>query len=276
MKGVGKRRSRPPDADGLEGVSASAGDAATGVDAPRPVVVARDLWRVHGRGARARTVLSGTGIEVAPGEIAGIVGSSGSGKSTLLRILAGLERPDRGTIAWDPAHRRRRGPAPGSVAAVFQDAAGSLDPNWSIARSVAEPVSLRRRSGDGPAPGADPAARRYPFLSARKAHREAAAEALEAVGLGHLDPALRPARLSGGQCQRVALARAFAARPRLLLADEPTSALDAPAAAGILRLLRDAADSGTAVVLVTHDHDAAAALSTRMLRLSDGILTELP
>ncbi|MEU8133430.1 ABC transporter ATP-binding protein [Streptodolium elevatio] len=218
-----------------------------------PVVVARDLWRTHGRGPRAHDVLRGTELTALPGEIIGIVGRSGCGKSTLLRILAGLERPDRGSVFWNPGTRAGR-PAPGSVAAVFQDAAGSLDPNWSIARSVAEPLARRLT---------------------RQARRAAVLEALRSVGLGDLDPSLRPARLSGGQCQRVALARAFAARPGLLLADEPTSALDASAAAAILRLLRRAADSGTAVVLVTHDRDAAAALTTRLLGMSDGVLTHI-
>ncbi|WTW99241.1 ATP-binding cassette domain-containing protein [Streptomycetaceae bacterium NBC_01309] len=235
------------------------------------VVVARDLWRTHGRGARARDVLRGAELAVLRGEIVGIVGRSGSGKSTLLRILAGLERPDRGSVAWTPATRGRR-PAPGAVAAVFQDAAGSLDPNWSIARSVAEPLALRRVPRD--ADGSEPRRPRLLLPRTRQARQAAALAALKSVGLGHLDPSLRPARLSGGQCQRVALARAFAAAPSLLLADEPTSALDASAAAGILRLLRKAADSGTAVVLVTHDHDAAAALTTRLLTLSDGVLTE--
>lgn len=93
------------------------------------------------------------------------------------------------------------------------------------------------------------------------------------MGLGHLDPDARPALLSGGQCQRVALARAFIAGPRLLLADEPTSALDASAAAAVLRLLHRAAGTGTAVVLVSHDRDAVAAIATRTLRLDDGVLT---
>ncbi|WP_436771071.1 ABC transporter ATP-binding protein [Yinghuangia sp. YIM S09857] len=235
---------------------------------PGPVVTAHNLWRTHGRGPRGRDVLRGAELSVRPGEIVGIVGRSGSGKSTLLRILADLERPDRGHVTWNPRTRAGR-PAPGSIAAVFQDAVGSLDPNWSIARTVAEPLPRRRLIAPNrtrTTPTAHPT---------RKSRHAAALAALEAVGLGHLDPSARPTRLSGGQCQRVALARAFAARPALLLADEPTSALDTSAAAGILHLLHKAASSGTAIVLVTHDHAAAATLSTRLLKMSEGTLNPI-
>ncbi|UGQ12196.1 ATP-binding cassette domain-containing protein [Yinghuangia sp. ASG 101] len=222
-------------------------------EAASPAVRAFGVRRVQGR----REILCGADLVAAPGEIVGVTGPSGSGKSTLLRVLAGLEAPDGGTVDWGPGTRRGR-PAPGAVAAVFQDAAGSLDPHWSIARTTAEPLALRPRATR---PG-------------RADRRAAALAALADVGLGHIDPDTRPARLSGGQCQRVALARAFLATPGLLLADEPTSALDASAAAAVLRLLDRAAGSGTAVVLVSHDRDAVAAVATRTLRLDGGILTD--
>ncbi|MFT3877448.1 MAG: dipeptide/oligopeptide/nickel ABC transporter ATP-binding protein [Propioniciclava sp.] len=193
-------------------------------------------------------ILEGVSLEVAAGEIVGIRGRSGCGKSTLLKLLAGVLTPTAGTIAW----QRQTRPEPGSVGMVFQDASGSLNPRWPIGRSVAEPL-LR----------CSPAER-----------RQRVRDALAAVRLADLDPRALPGQLSGGQCQRVAIARIHASRPRLLLADEPTSALDASVGAGIIRLLRELADQGTAIVLVSHDPAVLRVLSDRLFILDGGRLQE--
>lgn len=178
-------------------------------------------------------------LTVQPGEILGIRGKSGCGKSTLLKLLAGFLSPTSGGITWDGKSR----PAPGSVGMVFQDGLGSLDPRWTVGRSVAEPLRGMRRA----------------------ARTRKVTEALQAAGLDGLDQDALPGQLSGGQCQRIALARIWAGRPGLLLADEPTSALDASVGAGIIRLLRELADAQMAVIMVSHDPAVLGVLADRVL-----------
>lgn len=191
-------------------------------------------------------LLSRVRFSVAAGEIVGVQGRSGCGKSTLLKLLAGFLVPTEGSISWQGRPR----PEPGSVAMVFQDAVGSLNPRWPIGRSIGEVVTGCSRSE----------------------RRERVTDALAAVGLPELDPRLLPGQLSGGQCQRVAIARVHARPPALLLADEPTSALDASVGAGIIRLLRDLAGGQTAIVLVSHDPAVLGVLADRVLTLADGRL----
>ncbi len=187
-------------------------------------------------------------LDVTPGQIIGVRGGSGSGKSTLLNLLAGFLSPTQGSIAW--AGRPR--PRPGTVAMIFQDAAGSLNPRWPIGRSVGEVL-----------------------IAVPRAERRArVVEALAEVGLGDVDPRTLPTQLSGGQCQRVAIARVRARPPELLLADEPTSALDASVGAGIIRILHDLASERTAVVLVSHDAAVLGVLASTILTLRHGALTK--
>jgi peptide/nickel transport system ATP-binding protein len=184
-------------------------------------------------------------LDVRAGEVVGIWGPSGQGKTTLLRALAGLHRPTSGRVwlggvdVWQG--RRPRRPRPGYVMPVFQDVSASLDPRWPVWRSVAEAGGTR-----------------------------ADVERLfAAVGLDerHLDA--RPARLSGGQRQRVAIARALAGNAALIVADEPTAALDPTVAAGVVRLLRDVADRGCAVVVASHDHARTNSYADRVLRVAE-------
>ena len=224
----------------------------SGGEAMTPVVHARGLTRVYRRGRKRIPAVSDVDLTVEPGTVVGVEGPSGSGKSTLLRLLMCLERPDSGELLLDgrPASR----PAPGWAMPVFQDARASLDARWPVWRTVAEPL---RPTGVG-----------------RSASRTAAEEWLGRVGLGNVDPAARPRELSGGQCQRVAIARALIARPRVVFADEPTASLDATTAAGITRLLRDAASGhGTALVVVSHDADRLAVLADRVVRMEGGQLS---
>ncbi|MGH9269454.1 MAG: ATP-binding cassette domain-containing protein [Acidimicrobiales bacterium] len=215
-----------------------------------------DVSRTY-RGARGDVAaVRGITLDACRGEILGVGGPSGSGKSTLLRLLAGIERPDRGTVsygglpAWSGWARAAAYPRPGYAMAVFQDPFASLDPRWPIWRLVSEPLTARRRGAHRPAE-----------------RRAVAADWLARAGLGHLDPATRPGELSGGQCQRVAILRALVAEPALIVADEPTARQDVITAAAMAELLRDAATQGAAVVVVSHDARWLDSLAHRAVRL---------
>ncbi len=187
----------------------------------------------------ARSVLRGLDLEIEPGSFVAVVGRSGSGKSTLLRLLAGLDRPDAGSVELG-------GVAPAAAASemriMFQD--GRLLP-W---RRVLDNVTLGLPRGSAARGGA----------------------ALESVGLA--DRAGEwPRVLSGGQRQRVALARALAADPRLVLLDEPLGALDALTRLDMQALVeRVWQQRRFTAVLVTHDVAEAAILADRILLIEDG------
>jgi iron(III) transport system ATP-binding protein len=174
-------------------------------------------------------------LEVPDGAVVVILGESGSGKTTLLRMIAGFERPDRGTISIDgdlvDSARLFVRPEKRRIGYVAQE--GNLFPHLTVAKNVAFGVPR------GP----------------RRAERVDAL--LELVGLSHLG-ARYPHQLSGGQQQRVALARALAPDPKVVLLDEPFSSLDAGLRASlrydVIRILRD---QGTTTILVTHDQAEA-------------------
>jgi peptide/nickel transport system ATP-binding protein len=187
-------------------------------------------------------------LEIGAGQILGVQGPSGSGKSTLLRLAMGAERPSGGTL-WRAEALAR----PGAVAPVFQDPVGSLVPYWPVWRTVSEPLTAPGRA-----------------RLSRGARRNAARAALARAGLGDLDLEARPAELSLGQCQRVALARATIAEPRLIVADEPTSALDGPSTGEVGALLREAAERGAAVLVVSHDAAFLARLADHVIPMEAG------
>jgi putative ABC transport system ATP-binding protein len=194
-------------------------------------------------------------LDVAAGEWVAVVGESGSGKSTLLNIVAGIDRPDRGTVRLEGkaldygddeslALWRRR-----NVGFVFQ--AFHLLPYLDVGENVALPLALLGVA----------AAERAPRANAM----------LEAVGLGGFAPR-RPATLSGGEMQRAAIARALVHRPRLLLADEPTGNLDEANAVAVLDCLREAAHEAKAAALMVTHSPMAAARADRLVRLAHGRL----
>ena len=217
---------------------------------PEEVVSAHGVVRTYSQGAEAVHALRGVDLAVAAGEFLAITGPSGSGKSTLLHVVGGLDRPDEGRVVLggrdmsslpdeELALVRRR--HIGFVLQFF-----NLLPTLTAGENVGFPLLL-----DG--------------------HTDALArarESLAAVGL-EARSEHRPSQLSGGEQQRVALARALVTKPALVLADEPTGNLDSATGEGILRLLRDTADAGQTIVMVTHD-DRTAEYADRIVRLSDG------
>jgi putative ABC transport system ATP-binding protein len=222
--------------------------------APAPLD-ARGLVRRFHQGTAEILAVDGIDLTVASGELVAIMGPSGSGKSTLLHLLGGIDRPDAGEVlvegraistlaAQELALVRRR--RLGFLLQFF-----SLLPTLTALENVAFPLLLD---------GVSDATTR-------------ARDALERVEMG--SRALhRPAQLSGGEQQRVALARALVIEPAIVLADEPTGNLDSVSGREILALLRDAADSGQSVVIVTHD-PLAAEHADRIVRMADGRVAEL-
>lgn len=189
----------------------------------------------------AQPTLSGIDLSVAEGEIVVVVGASGCGKTTLVRLLAGLERAERGQLRLDG--EPIDGPHP-RIGVVFQEP--RLFPWLTVADNV----------GFGLA-----------GLSAPR-RRERVDAALGRVGLAN-HGSRWPRELSGGQAQRVAIARALAAEPELILLDEPFSALDPDTRAGLQDHVAELmADGRGAILLVTHDVDEAAVLADRVVVLA--------
>ncbi len=204
-----------------------------------------------GRAASRVHILKGISLEVRPGEALGLVGPSGSGKSTLLMTMAGLERPDEGSVVIEGQDlgalnedglARFRGRHIGIVFQAFH-----LIPTMTALENVAVPLELSGHSN--------------PFKRARD----------ELAGVGLADRVNHyPAQLSGGEQQRVALARALAPEPSLLVADEPTGNLDEATGESVIELMfRMKRERGATLVLVTHDNSLAARCD-RMIRLRSG------
>ena len=223
------------------------------------------MLSVHGltksyAGPRPRAVFADVDLELFPGDYIAIMGESGIGKSTLLNLIAGLDTPDRGSIAldgialttldddaWTVFRRDRMG-------FVFQ--AFHVLPYLSVAQNVSLPLSL---------------------LGMASVEADAlVASVLAGVGLDDRGDSM-PRELSGGELQRVAIARALVHRPRLVLADEPTGNLDAATATQVLRLLRDQVKaSGAAGILVTHSRVAAQTCDRIMQLTATGLLSLSP
>jgi putative ABC transport system ATP-binding protein len=199
--------------------------------------------------------LRGVDIEVAEGEIVAVTGPSGCGKSTLLHCLAGILRPEAGTVTyrdqdlglWSEAARSRLRRTEFGVLFQF----GQLVPELTAVENVALPLLL---AGSG-----------------RREARATALAWLDKLGVADLAEQ-RPGAMSGGQQQRCATARALVTGPRVLFADEPTGALDALTGEQVLgEIVRMAREEGAAVLLVTHEARVAA-YADREVTLRDGVV----
>ena len=225
-------------------------------------VVARGVEKRFG----SLEVLKGVDAHIEPGEVACIIGPSGSGKSTFLRCINHLERIDGGQLLVDDefvgyrrvgtvlhelkdaeiARRRER------IGMVFQQF--NLFSHMTVLDNIIEaPIGVRGES--------------------RKQATATAMRLLEQVGLAEKAPSY-PRQLSGGQQQRVAIARALAMDPQLMLFDEPTSALDPELVGEVLQVMRDLANGGLTMVVVTHEMGFAREVADTVLFMDGGVVVE--
>jgi predicted ABC-type transport system involved in lysophospholipase L1 biosynthesis ATPase subunit len=218
----------------------------------QPQLVARDLFQSFRMGSRRIEVLRGISIDVAAGEIIFICGASGAGKTTLLYTLAGLERPESGTVEFEG--RNLYNGSSSSQARFRNRKMGFVFQGYFLLPELTalENVSL-------------------PGMIGRSSTQKAAEESLSAVGLAdrlqHLPP-----ELSGGEQQRVAIARALVNDPDIIFADEPTGNLDSETGAAIVDLLLSLArERKKTLLIVTHD-TSLAARGDRELHIKDGRL----
>lgn len=228
----------------------------------RPLVRARNVYKSFGR----NEVLKGINLDVQAGEVVVILGPSGSGKSTFLRCINNLETIDRGYVmvgeeqigySMRDGHLQRLGERAIAkqrrhIGMVFQQF--NLYPHMTALENIIEaPVGVHGK------PRAE---------AVKKAH-----ELLETVGLSDKADAY-PRQLSGGQQQRVAIARALAIEPQLLLFDEPTSALDPERVGEVLATMRDLAEQGLTMIVVTHEIGFAREAADRVVFMDGGVIVE--
>ncbi|HKB13953.1 MAG TPA: ABC transporter ATP-binding protein [Vicinamibacterales bacterium] len=217
----------------------------------------RDVTKSYKRDSNEISVLDGVSISADEGDFLGLMGPSGSGKSTLLNLLAGIDRPTRGSVriggteVSSLSERALAGWRARHIGFIFQ--LYNLIPVLTAFENVELPLLLTSLS--------------------KKQRRDHVMTALGIVGLTDRESHY-PRQLSGGQEQRVAIARAIVADPTLLLADEPTGDLDAKSAAEVLTLLqRLNREYKKTIVMVTHDPHAAER-ATKLLHLEKGTLVE--
>ncbi|HJO93705.1 MAG TPA: ABC transporter ATP-binding protein [Victivallales bacterium] len=217
------------------------------------IVKIDDLFRTYKLGKAKISVLRGLNLEVEKGEWLGLLGASGSGKTTLLNLIGCLEKPDKGTIAYNGINisnisqnartklRRKK------IGFVFQSY--HLLPELNVLENVRLPAMINGKFG--------------------KTSNTLAENLLVSVGLQDR-LTHRPTELSGGEQQRAAIARALVNDPELILADEPTGNLDSKTGDGILELFRRLhEDSSKTIIMVTHNKGVAQ-LSDRIVEVIDG------
>ena len=224
----------------------------------KTALLAKGLSKYFEDGPRRVDVFRDIDLTVARGEMVAILGASGSGKSSLLHILGLLDSPNAGSITVDGtdtgelSEAQRSRLRNQSLGFVYQF--HHLLPEFSALDNVAMPLIVRRED--------------------RHYAREQAMRVLEQVGLAHRVTHF-PGQLSGGERQRVALARALVTKPACVLADEPTGNLDRSTALQMFDLLKRVnRDSGTAMIIVTHDQDLAALADRKLIMDSGSLVTD--
>jgi ABC-type glutathione transport system ATPase component len=203
----------------------------------------------HQRGKKVNAV-RGIDLTLHEGETVALVGESGSGKSSTARVVAGLQKLSGGTIAWTGDGSAAR------VQMVFQHPDQSLDPSWTVKRSIAEPL---RRQG----------------VRDRAEIDRRCAKVLERVHLGDEYLRRHPRELSGGQAQRVAIARALVPSPSFVVLDEPTASLDQTVRSRLLSTLSELQqETGVGYLLVSHDMSSVRRISDRIYVMYLGQIVE--
>ncbi|MDR7127348.1 oligopeptide/dipeptide ABC transporter ATP-binding protein [Pseudotabrizicola sp. 4114] len=226
------------------------------------VMQTRDLVRSFpiGRGQKVHAV-NGVSLDIAAGETVALVGESGCGKSSFARLIMALDKPDSGsaqlmgqsltTLRGSKLHAYRK-----MVQMIFQDPTSSLDPRWTAAAIVREPLDNFR-------------------IGTPEDRRARVLDLLERVGLGAHYSERYPHEMSGGQRQRLGIARALALEPKLIVADEPVSALDVSIRAQVINLLCDLRDEmNLSVLFISHDIGVVAHVSDRIAVMYLGRIVE--
>lgn len=222
------------------------------------IIKIENLKKVYRMGQEKVYALNGIDLEIKKGEICCLFGASGSGKSTILNMVAGLEKPTRGSVIVKGRHIEKLNEKQLAkfrqkyVGFIFQSY--NLLPNLTALENVSLPLAFKGYS--------------------KKAREKAARNMLIAVGLGDR-LSHKPSQMSGGQQQRVSIARAFVVKPEIILADEPTGNLDTKTTIEIMDLITGMARKhGQTILLVSHDTEALA-YSDRIVHVKDGLIEKI-
>ena len=222
----------------------------------QPIIQIQHLNKTFGTGPTAVHALEDINLEIEAGEIFGIIGLSGAGKSTLVRCMNLLERPTTGSVLVDgkdltKLRDKQLRQARQDISMIFQSF--NLLMQRTALDNICFPLEL---------------------IGTKRADAvKRARELLELVGLGNRADAY-PAQLSGGQKQRIAIVRALAMRPKVMLFDEPTSALDPEMVGEVLDLMRDLAQEGLTMAVVTHEMGFAREVASRVIFMDGGAILE--
>ena len=218
----------------------------------------RNVYKIYGEGLESEVrALDGVSLDIEKGEFVAVVGQSGSGKSTMMNVLGCLDIPTRGTYHLDGvdvlelSDKQLSRIRNKQIGFIFQQY--NLIQNLTVLENVELPLIYQ---------GIDPIDR-----------RELAMQALARVGLA--DRAQhKPTQMSGGQQQRVAIARALAMEPKMMLFDEPTSALDPELVGDVLNVMKELAEEGMTMLVVTHEMGFAREVADRVVFMYDGAILE--
>jgi oligopeptide/dipeptide ABC transporter ATP-binding protein len=207
--------------------------------------------------ARVVQAVDDVSLSLAPGETLAIVGESGCGKTTLGRAIIGLIRPSAGQIRWRGVEMAPDKAGRPGIQMIFQDPFGSLNPRFTIAQVIAEPLTVQK-------------------IGTKADQDQRVRELLPQVGLSTDALTRYPRQFSGGQRQRIAIARALAPEPALIIADEPLSALDVSIQSQILNLLADIkAKRQLAFIFISHDLAAVHHIADRVAVMYLGRIVEI-